>query len=84
MAIEVVKGCIEVNEDLEETWPYDTGSAHDRDEVRLVLSVRRANRAIYEASQQQEETRGMATTFAGVPLGPGMDVTCVPARLGGG
>ncbi|WP_437535166.1 protein phosphatase 2C domain-containing protein [Sorangium sp. So ce726] len=72
MAIEVVKSCFEVDEDLEETWPYGTGSAHDRDEVRLVLSVRRANRAIYEASQRQEETRGMATTFAGVLLGPGM------------
>ncbi|KYF67065.1 PP2C family protein-serine/threonine phosphatase [Sorangium cellulosum] len=72
MAIEVVKSCFEVDEDLEETWPYGAGSAHDRDEVRLVLSVRRANRAIYEASQRQDEMRGMATTFAGVLLGAGM------------
>ncbi|WP_437894174.1 PP2C family protein-serine/threonine phosphatase [Sorangium sp. So ce124] len=72
MAIEVVKSCFDVDEDLEETWPYGTGSAHDRDEVRLVLSVRRANRAIYEASQRRDEVRGMATTFAGVLLGPGM------------
>ncbi|MDC0684359.1 PP2C family protein-serine/threonine phosphatase [Sorangium atrum] len=72
MAIEVVKSCFEVAEDLEETWPYGTGSSHDRDEVRLVMSVRRANRAIYDASQRQERTRGMATTFAGVLLGAGM------------
>ncbi|WP_438033114.1 PP2C family protein-serine/threonine phosphatase [Sorangium sp. So ce204] len=72
MAIEVVKSCFEVDEDLEETWPYGTGSPHDRDEVRLVMSVRRANRAIYEASQKKEEVRGMATTFAGVLLGAGM------------
>ncbi|KYF75157.1 hypothetical protein BE11_01240, partial [Sorangium cellulosum] len=71
MAIEVVKSCIE-EEDLEDTWPYGTAPARDRDEVRLVLSVRRANREIYEASQQQDEVRGMATTFAGVLLGPGM------------
>ncbi|WP_437973301.1 protein phosphatase 2C domain-containing protein [Sorangium sp. So ce295] len=72
MAIEVVKSCFEEDEDLEETWPYGTGSPHDRDEVRLVMSVRRANRAIYEASQKKEEVRGMATTFAGVLLGAGM------------
>ncbi|WP_437894313.1 PP2C family protein-serine/threonine phosphatase [Sorangium sp. So ce124] len=72
MAIEVVKSCFEEDEDLEETWPYGTGSPHNRDEVRLVLSVRRANREIYEASQRQEAVRGMATTFAGVLLGPGM------------
>jgi PPM family protein phosphatase len=72
MAIEVVKSCFDVDEDLEETWPYGTGSAHDRDEVRLVLSVRRANRAIYEASRKRAEVRGMATTFAGVLLGRGM------------
>ncbi|MDC0684356.1 PP2C family protein-serine/threonine phosphatase [Sorangium atrum] len=71
MAIEVVKSCFEEGEELEETWPYGTATPHDRDEVRLVLSVRRANRAIYEASQQQE-VRGMATTFAGVLLGRGM------------
>ncbi|WP_437875109.1 PP2C family protein-serine/threonine phosphatase [Sorangium sp. So ce513] len=51
---------------------YGTGSAHDRDEVRLVMSVRRAGRAICDASQRQEHTRGMATTFAGVLLAPGM------------
>ncbi|XXY53941.1 protein phosphatase 2C domain-containing protein [Sorangium sp. So ce269] len=72
MAIEVVKSCFEEGEDLEDTWPYGTATPHDRDEVRLVLSVRRANRAIYEASQRQDEMRGMATTFAGVLLGPGM------------
>ncbi|MGK3968876.1 PP2C family serine/threonine-protein phosphatase [Sorangium sp. So ce118] len=72
MAIEVVKSCFAEEEDLEDTWPYGAARPHDRDEVRLVLSVRRANRAIYEASQQQEENRGMATTFAGVLLGPGM------------
>ncbi|WP_437875743.1 PP2C family protein-serine/threonine phosphatase [Sorangium sp. So ce513] len=72
MAIEVVKSCFEEEGDLEDTWPYGTGSAHDRDEVRLMLSVRRANRAIYEAGQRQEQMRGMATTFAGVLLGPGM------------
>ncbi|MGK4002876.1 protein phosphatase 2C domain-containing protein [Sorangium sp. So ce1036] len=72
MAIEVVKSCFEVDEEIEETWPYGTATPHDRDEVRLVLSVRRANRAIYEASQRQEHTREMATTFAGVLLGLGM------------
>ncbi|WP_437709319.1 protein phosphatase 2C domain-containing protein [Sorangium sp. So ce448] len=72
MAIEVVKGCFEADEDIEETWPCGTGSAHDRDEVRLVMSVRRANRAIYHASQRQALQRGMATTFAGVLLAPGM------------
>ncbi|WP_437303756.1 PP2C family protein-serine/threonine phosphatase [Sorangium sp. So ce388] len=72
MAIEVVKSCIEEDDDLEDTWPYGMTRPHDRDEVRLVLSVRRANRVIYEASQRQDEMRGMATTFAGVLLGPGM------------
>ncbi|AUX20694.1 protein phosphatase [Sorangium cellulosum] len=72
MAIEVVKSCIEEDGDLEDTWPYGTAPMRDRDEVRLLLSVRRANRAIYEASRRQEETRGMATTFAGVLLAPGM------------
>ncbi|WP_437741687.1 protein phosphatase 2C domain-containing protein [Sorangium sp. So ce1504] len=72
MAIEVVKSCFEEAGDLEETWPYGAATPHDRDEVRLVMSVRRANRAIYEASQRQKETRGMATTFAGVLLAPGM------------
>ncbi|WP_437645788.1 PP2C family protein-serine/threonine phosphatase [Sorangium sp. So ce362] len=72
MAIEVVKSCFEEDEELEDTWPYGTAPARDRDEVRLVLSVRRANRAIYDASQRQEQTRGMATTFAGVLLGAGM------------
>ncbi|WP_437294068.1 PP2C family protein-serine/threonine phosphatase [Sorangium sp. So ce426] len=72
MAIEVVKSCFGEDEVLEETWPYGTAPAHDRDEVRLVLSVRRANREIYEASQRQEAVRGMATTFAGVLLAPGM------------
>ncbi|WP_437295170.1 PP2C family protein-serine/threonine phosphatase [Sorangium sp. So ce426] len=72
MAIEVVKSCFEEEGDLEDTWPYGTATPHDRDEVRLVLSVRRANRALYEASQKQEEVRGMATTFAGVLLAPGM------------
>ncbi|MGK3999697.1 PP2C family protein-serine/threonine phosphatase [Sorangium sp. So ce1024] len=71
-AIEVVKSCFEEEDDLEDTWPYGTAPARDRDEVRLVLSVRRANRAIYEAGQRQEQMRGMATTFAGVLLGPGM------------
>ncbi|WP_437838427.1 PP2C family protein-serine/threonine phosphatase [Sorangium sp. So ce1153] len=72
MAIEVVKSCFEEEGDLEDTWPYGTAKPHDYDEVRLLLSVRRANRAIYEASQQKAEMRGMATTFAGVLLGPGM------------
>ncbi|KYF73147.1 hypothetical protein BE11_43675 [Sorangium cellulosum] len=72
MAIEVVKSCFEEGDDLEDTWPYGTAKPHDHDEVRLILSVRRANRAIYEASQRQAAMRGMATTFAGVLLGPGM------------
>ncbi|XXX80210.1 protein phosphatase 2C domain-containing protein [Sorangium sp. So ce134] len=72
MAIEVVKSCFEEEDDLEDTWPYGAARPRHRDEVRLVLSVRRANRAIYEASQQKDEMRGMATTFAGVLLGPGM------------
>ncbi|KYF85237.1 hypothetical protein BE17_16905 [Sorangium cellulosum] len=72
MAIEVVKGCIEEESTLEDTWPYGTARPHNRDEVRLILSIRRANRAIYEASQQRDEMCGMATTFAGVLLGPGM------------
>ncbi|MGK3996871.1 PP2C family protein-serine/threonine phosphatase [Sorangium sp. So ce1024] len=77
MAIEVVKSCFEEDEDLEDTWPRGaatTGAStpRERDEVRLVLSVRRANRAIHEASQQREAMRGMATTFAGVLLAPGM------------
>ncbi|WP_437764224.1 protein phosphatase 2C domain-containing protein [Sorangium sp. So ce281] len=72
MAIEVVKSCFEEDGDLEETWPYGAATPHDRDEVRLVMSVRRANRAIYEASQRHEQKRGMATTFAGVLLAPGM------------
>ncbi|AUX23587.1 protein phosphatase [Sorangium cellulosum] len=77
MAIEVVKSCFEEDDDLEETWPRgmaapDAASARERDEVRLVMSVRRANRVIYEASQRQEAMRGMATTFAGVLLAPGM------------
>ncbi|WP_437827789.1 PP2C family protein-serine/threonine phosphatase [Sorangium sp. So ce1153] len=72
MAIEVVKSCFEEEDDLQDTWPYGTARPHDRDEVRLVLSVRRANREIYQASQQEDEMRGMATTFAGVLLAPGM------------
>ncbi|MGK4004220.1 protein phosphatase 2C domain-containing protein [Sorangium sp. So ce1036] len=72
MAIEVVKSCFEEDDELEETWPRGEASLRERDEVRLVLSVRRANRAIYEASQRQEAMRGMATTFAGVLLAPGM------------
>ncbi|XYI00974.1 PP2C family protein-serine/threonine phosphatase [Sorangium sp. So ce1128] len=72
MAIEVVKSCFEEGDDLEDTWPYGAARPRERDEVRLILSVRRANRAIYEASQRQDEMRGMATTFAGVLLGPGM------------
>ncbi|WP_437741696.1 protein phosphatase 2C domain-containing protein [Sorangium sp. So ce1504] len=77
MAIEVVRNCFEEDGDLEKTWPRGTtttgtSTPSDWDEVRLVLSVRRANRAIYEASQQQEAMRGMATTFAGVLLAPGM------------
>ncbi|XYH96527.1 PP2C family protein-serine/threonine phosphatase [Sorangium sp. So ce1128] len=71
MAIEVVKSCFEEEDTLEDTWPYGAARPHHRDEVRLVLSVRRANRAIYEASRQQDAMRGMATTFAGVLLAPG-------------
>ncbi|WP_437638476.1 PP2C family protein-serine/threonine phosphatase [Sorangium sp. So ce854] len=72
MAIEVVKSCFEEEGDMEDTWPHGTAKPRDYDEVRLILSVRRANRAIYEVSQRRDEVRGMATTFAGVLLGAGM------------
>ncbi|WP_437765283.1 protein phosphatase 2C domain-containing protein [Sorangium sp. So ce281] len=78
IAIEVVQRCFEEDADLERIWPRGgaapaaASTPADRDEVRLVLGVRRAHRAIYEASQQHDEQRGMATTFAGVLLAPGM------------
>jgi PPM family protein phosphatase len=70
MAIQVVKSCFE-DEDLEDTWPYGMSAPRDRDEVRLIMSLRRANRSIYEAAKRDAGTRGMATTVAGVLLAPG-------------
>lgn len=65
MAVDVVHGCLEEN-DPDETWPYAVDRTKDRDEARFILSVRRANQAIFEASSKDRALRGMGTTFAGV------------------
>jgi PPM family protein phosphatase len=69
MAVTIVKASIE-EDDPDDTMPFGFGEARDRDEARLILSLRRANRGILDASRYRIETRGMATTFAGVLLTP--------------
>jgi serine/threonine protein phosphatase PrpC len=70
-AIEAIKSCPENDVDLEDTWPHSTTRPQDRDGVRVVLSVGRANRSIDEVYPQQKKTPGCATVFAGVLLAPG-------------
>jgi PPM family protein phosphatase len=70
MAIEVIRACFE-EDDPEDTWPYGWGRGTDREEARLVWSIQCANRSILEAGRANAETRGMATTFAGVLVSSG-------------
>jgi serine/threonine protein phosphatase PrpC len=66
MAVDLVRGCLD-RDDPEETWPCGlSGKATDRDEARLILGVRAANRAIFELGRRELSLRGMGTTFAGM------------------
>jgi PPM family protein phosphatase len=70
MAIHIVQESLEEEDDPDETWPHGVSQARDRHELRLMMSVRRANQGILEASKRSPERRGMATTFAGVLFSP--------------
>ena len=69
MAIEIVRGCVE-EDDPDETWPWAFDGTKDRNEARLVLSLRRANREILVAGRRGG-MGGMGTTFAGVLVAAG-------------
>ena len=64
MAVDIVRACIE-EDDPNDTWPYGRNTEADRDEARLVWSVRRANREIEAEGQRIAGKRGMGTTFTG-------------------
>jgi serine/threonine protein phosphatase PrpC len=66
MVVEIVCKCFE-HIDPDDTWPYGlSGRSGERDEARLVLSIQKANREIFERSRNVLAGRGMGTTFAGV------------------
>jgi PPM family protein phosphatase len=69
MAVTIVQASIE-EDDPDDTMPFGVSQTRDRDEARLILSVHRANRGIFDTSRDRLETRGMATTFAGLLLTP--------------
>ncbi|MCC6552681.1 MAG: serine/threonine-protein phosphatase [Polyangiaceae bacterium] len=64
MAVDIVRSCIE-EDDPDETWPYERNMEADRDEARLVWSLRRANREIEAEGRRIAGKRGRGSTFAG-------------------
>ena len=69
MVVDAVRACFE-EDDPDETWPWAFDGTKDRDEARLVLSLRRANREILAAGRRAG-MGGMGTTFAGVLVAAG-------------
>jgi serine/threonine protein phosphatase PrpC len=69
LAINAVRASME-EDDMEDTWPPGFVCWEHRDGARLALSVQRANRYIFDTSRYQPQTRGMATTFAGLLVSP--------------
>ena len=57
MALDIVRACLE-EDDPDETWPIGTLGA-DREEVRLIQSLRRANRDIFAEGRRNARVRGM-------------------------
>jgi len=65
MAIEIVKGHVDTNEDrLVEEYKEE----FSRDTNRMLSGIRLANSAIYEAGQNNSEQQGMGTTISSVRI----------------
>jgi serine/threonine protein phosphatase PrpC len=62
IAVDTLRAWFEEDDGPEATWPC-AGAAWDRNEMRLVVGVRRANEAVYNAARRDRELRDMGTTL---------------------
>jgi len=70
MAMQIMRECLE-EDDPNDTWPYERNREADREEARLVWSLRKANRAIEMTGRRLAGERGIGTTFAGALVSGG-------------
>jgi serine/threonine protein phosphatase PrpC len=62
LAVDTLRAWFAEGEDPDETWPRADAS-WDRDEMRLLVGIRRANEAVYQAACRDRELRDMGTTL---------------------
>jgi serine/threonine protein phosphatase PrpC len=62
MAVDTVRDWFAEGDDPDETWPR-ADATWDRNEMRLVVGVRRANEAVHQAARRDYELRDMGTTL---------------------
>jgi serine/threonine protein phosphatase PrpC len=62
LAMDTLRAWFAEGDDPDETWPRADAS-WDRDEMRLLVGIRRANEAVYNAARRDRELRDMGTTI---------------------
>jgi serine/threonine protein phosphatase PrpC len=62
LAVDTLRAWFAEGDDPDETWPR-ADSSWDRHEMRLLVGIRRANEAVYNAARRDCELRDMGTTL---------------------